>query len=173
MVLHLAQKWKVLYVSIYTLILLLPLTKTIINLAIWKDSATYKESQADTGSRYSTEQHQQLHWPPRTSSHKTKPKQTGKHPEVIFVRVCFETSLSIKNTNTLLCKLTSKFLETASGGHNMLWGFLFCWGFFVGFGWVFLKAGHINSLTTNYLWETKHLIFKYEQCDHWKLIKYW
>lgn len=46
---------------IYTIILLLPLTKTFINLAMWKDSATYKESQADMGSQYSTEQHQQLH----------------------------------------------------------------------------------------------------------------
>lgn len=33
----------------------------------------------------------------------------------------------------LLCKLTSKLLETASGGHNMTWGFLFCGGFSVGF----------------------------------------
>lgn len=55
MVLHLAQKWKVLYMYIYTLILLLHLTKTFINPATWKDNATYKDSQADTGSRYSME----------------------------------------------------------------------------------------------------------------------
>lgn len=36
-------------------------------------------------------------------------------------------------------------------------------GFCDSFGWFSL----------NYLWDTKHLIFKYEQCDHWKMIKYW
>lgn len=53
MVLHLAQKWKVLFVYICALILLLRLTKIFINLAMWKDSATHKESQVDTGSQYS------------------------------------------------------------------------------------------------------------------------